>query len=559
MQRVPNHQFLYDRGGTLYFRRAVPVEVRAAFGGKREVLVSLKTSNLKEARHLLHRHLAAFDQTLAQATGQADPTLASCPDIPASYASEPTREEMDEAVRVWLARRLETIPVDPDHDDALHQHTGYSMMAENARRSLRLQNPVPDLLVQWTTAAICEEHGWKLSAANEKYLQRVTGRGQVELGRRSANELAGEPRGAWDSTFAPDQYALDLARTAATGSARTKPVSVNDLFAGYVAEANLKPATVKAWKRHLAHLVAFLGHDDASKITGQHIVGWKERLLSEVDATGAARSQRTVNDTYLAGVRAIFRWAKDNQKIGVNPADGVRVRVPKKPKLRERDLTDAEALIILRATLEERSSRITPQMALAYRWVPWLCAYTGSRVNEITQARGSDVKMIDGIWSLEITPEAGTIKTDEARTVPIHSHLIEQGFLEAIRGQTGPLFYNPENHRGGTDGNPQYKKAGERLAKWVREIGVTGDVQPNHGWRHRFKSEAKRFGIPDARADVIQGHAPRTEGERYGSTPLSVLAAEIEKLGRYDTSMGAKATYLPPPAPKAASAPVAAS
>ncbi|MEC5293197.1 hypothetical protein, partial [Aurantimonas sp. C2-3-R2] len=31
------------------------------------------------------------------------------------------------------------------------------------------------------------------------------------------------------------------------------------------------------------------------------------------------------------------------------------------------------------------------------RWVPWICAYTGARVNEITQLRRQDIKQIDGI------------------------------------------------------------------------------------------------------------------------------------------------------------------
>jgi hypothetical protein len=76
------------------------------------------------------------------------------------------------------------------------------------------------------------------------------------------------------------------------------------------------------------------------------------------------------------------------------------------------------------------------------------------------------------------------------RRVPIHNHLIEQGFLKYVeeRRRTGkPLFYEPARARGGKGANPQWQKVGERLAEWVRvSLKVTG-VQPNHGWRHLWR------------------------------------------------------------------------
>jgi integrase len=79
--------------------------------------------------------------------------------------------------------------------------------------------------------------------------------------------------------------------------------------------------------------------------------------------------------------------------------------------------------------------------------VPWLCAYTGARVGEMTQLRGVDVLRQDGISALRITPEAGTVKTRKARVVPLHDHLIAQGFPEFVKTRgKGPLFYNERSH-----------------------------------------------------------------------------------------------------------------
>ena len=63
-------------------------------------------------------------------------------------------------------------------------------------------------------------------------------------------------------------------------------------------------------------------------------------------------------------------------------------------------------------------------------------------MGEITQLRGADVREEEGMWAIHITPAAGTVKTRQGRTVPIHEHLIDQGFLKFVtsRGK-GSLFY----------------------------------------------------------------------------------------------------------------------
>ena len=166
-----------------------------------------------------------------------------------------------------------------------------------------------------------------------------------------------------------------------------------------------------------------------------------------------------------------------------------------------------------------------------------MAAYTGGRVNEFSQLRGEDVQQIEGIWTINITPDAGTVKAKEARIVPLHQHLLDQGFLEMVaeRGP-GPLFYDPNLQRVPKDSNRHFKKVGERLADWVRkDVGITDpDVQPNHAWRHTFKTMSYAAGIEERVADAIQGHAPSTTGRRYGGAPLRAKADAIAKLPRFE-------------------------
>ena len=115
---------------------------------------------------------------------------------------------------------------------------------------------------------------------------------------------------------------------------------------------------------------------------------------------------------------------------------------------------------------------------------PAFCAYTGARVNEITQLKPEDFLVHEGIDVIWIVADAA--KTRQYRLVPLHDHLLEQGLLKYVklRGQL-PLFYDPGRSRGGKSANPQYQKAAERLASWVRELGVDDEnVAPIRAFAH---------------------------------------------------------------------------
>src|SRR5262249_10482052 len=137
---------------------------------------------------------------------------------------------------------------------------------------------------------------------------------------------------------------------------------------------------------------------------------------------------------------------------------------------------------------------------------------------------------------LRLTPEAGTIKTGATRTIPIHELLIAQGFVDFVRTRgDGPLFYNPENTAKGiadptNPRRPRAVKTRERLATWVRKIGVKDpQVRPNHAWCHTFKQIAERHHISEKVSDEITGHAPLTLGRGYGRPNLLDMAAALKK------------------------------
>jgi hypothetical protein len=98
-----------------------------------------------------------------------------------------------------------------------------------------------------------------------------------------------------------------------------------------------------------------------------------------------------------------------------------------------------------------------------------------------------------------------------------------------------PLFYDPSRSRGGKPGNPQFKKVAERVGEWVSlGLGIK-NVQPNHGWRHRFKSVARHVKMDREVEGFITGHRPKRQGASpdYGDRWVETMANEIEKYPRY--------------------------
>lgn len=303
------------------------------------------------------------------------------------------------------------------------------------------------------------------------------------------------------------------------------------LWADFADAKDLAASTKKKWEPYFRQLIKRIGTDDMSSVTEQHLLDWRDALLA------SKVSRRNVKYGYLAAVRAFFRWAKEEKKLPTNPSAEVVVTISEKRKRKKTGFNDREARTILAAALGPQNEQMTEENVAARRWVPWLCAYTGARVNEITQLRACDVIDVDGIPCLHIRPEAGTVKTAEERTVPLHPHLLQMEFVEWAHRKKGetPLFYAIERQRKKDRKNPTYTSVGNKLADWVRNgLQIKNPkVAPNHAWRHRFKTEGRRAKMLWQVIDAIQGHAPRTDGEDYGEVPPDVMLPEILKYPWY--------------------------
>ncbi|MCJ2050254.1 DUF6538 domain-containing protein [Methylobacterium sp. J-070] len=503
--------------GVYYLRRRVPADL-VKLVGKTEEKVSLRTKDPAEAKA---RHFAEIykleERWATMRKGQQ------------ALSGKQVQALVGDIYRAKVAEHAD----DPGSPETWRRLADDERRRQDVRRRTAGKPSALRLATGWSEAeaVIRARHGEAVDEflADKGVVVSEADHRRILIAAAEATRLAHESilRNA-HGDYSPDGNAERFPpSTSAAGPLKFAPV-----WADYQRQSKLRPATVKRWSPILRKFIAFVGVDDLRRITPADVIRWRDKMLSE----GSGLDPITVRDVYLAAPKALLGFASDHSKIGVNPAANVTVKVKSKGTARDKDFRDEEAEKILSAALAPQNDLSSPELKDARRWIPWLCAYTGARVNEMTQLRQEDVMLIDRIWVVHITPEAGGTKTGFARAVPIHDHLIEQGFLAFAQGKAkGPLFYDSRRGRGGSAGNPHHVRMGQKIGEWVRAIGVKDpNVQPNHGWRHRFKTVGRTVGMDSQKLDFIQGHAADTEGRKYGRFPPRALKPEIDKIPRYE-------------------------
>jgi hypothetical protein len=253
-------------------------------------------------------------------------------------------------------------------------------------------------------------HAWDLDDAGRARMARalaaaiqraVLDRPQVAAGQLDPSAL--RDRAASTPALAtPNAIPPNVDASLRPGDSQT----LTGLLDGWWREAKAagrKPSTHESYRATIQSLVAYLKLDDASRVTAELVVGFKDHRLTVPSArTGKVASAKTVKDSDLSALKTIFGWAVTNRKMASNPAADITIKVGKPAKLRSKGFTDEEAEALLKASLAyvppERESAGT---AAAKRWVRWLCAFTGARVGELAQLRktaGSRLACAESPW-----------------------------------------------------------------------------------------------------------------------------------------------------------------
>ena len=392
--------------------------------------------------------------------------------------------------------------------------------SEEPRRKFKNKKFLP--VVRQEVDELLREEGLSLDTDSYERLAEQVFYNEIRLSYALMRRAEGDytPDG-WLEKVPTWQTPITLRRAAPAGDgpngAPRRGTPWSSLLDAWAAEPGRRERTIYEWRRVIGRLVKHLGHDDAERVSKADLIGWKDALVA------SGKGAKTVKN-HVDVVRALYNSALANERLGRkdNPAEGIRVGGRQDRSERRLPFTDEEAALILQSAREEEGVK---------RWVPWLLAFTGARLDEVCQAYTSDIRQDQGIWYLDINDERGKKlkNAGSARQVPLHQAILREGFLDYVNSlPQGRLFPDLKPDRFGSPGGTATKQ----LGRWTRSLGIKDPRKvPNHSWRHRFKDLCRDAGVEKAVNDALMGQASSDVGDRYGSGySLKTLAQAIEKI-----------------------------
>jgi integrase len=236
-------------------------------------------------------------------------------------------------------------------------------------------------------------------------------------------------------------------------------------------------------------------------------------------------SPQTIQKKYLSALNGIFSLA---QTTGAIPAGELPTKNHK--LFTKADKKKAQHKSGYKPFTDEELSQIfDPANLLALEkpcdfWLPLLGLFTGGRISELCQLKVSDIKQIDGIWSMDINDEdaAQTLKTPAAmRKIPLPPQLIQIGFLDYLElvrpyGDTIFPYVQPDkfNHYG--------KTPGRRFGEYLDRLKITSPNKVFHSFRSTSNNRLKQLGVGEETRCQFIGHEHDTVNSKVYSTAHAV-------------------------------------
>src|SRR4051794_13680383 len=516
--------WVHPKTGGLYYRKVIPPRASHLFGGKVEGRRSLGTRDPRQARVRYAEIAHGVEAPIAAASPPPGPAsherlcalpgewsrrkLAAWgpdPGAPREWAA--LAKDLHEDVKGIIVRDRRdrgTAAGGPLDDAALDRALFDDDGPTVAWPALAADLPEPLRTVAAEGDAIATGRGLHPGAASRDRLRTMAFRAALRLFGRMELRAGGDYGPDPNLAAYPALPAVTVERVPASGRRSRTVVTFASLVEGWALDRRPTEKARYTVAVRAGLLAKHLGHEDAARLTADDLRAWRRSLLEQGRAEATAAN-------YLNDVKTLLRWAVEAGRLPANPAEGVRT-AKRKPKAGERRLpfNDGEARLIL-----EKARGLQG----ADRWIPWLLAFTGARVEEVAQALVADVRERDGIAYLDINAEGegkSLKNAGSARRVPLHPALVAEGFLDYVAGlpRDGRLFPDLKAGPFG-DLSAAYSK---RAGRWVRSLGIA-DVRKvaNHSWRHRFKDVCRDAGVAKDVHDRLSGHSEGDVSGGYGS------------------------------------------
>lgn len=558
-----NKQFIY------YYRRAVPLELRSTFNGKTEIKRSLKTREIQVAMVRYGILAAQVELTLhdmkrtTMANDMIDPsTLIAIKKDAVAVSKEGTHAIWSGIVQALRGqtlkfdsgRAVEDVPITVQ-GDKLFRLDGSQVDALTIATALAYADSVgiPKMINEdiFKDGDIQCTVSWHESAEEqqEKRLQ--------ELGLTDEFiEVVASLKGGIEPITS------EVARQEALPKAKKKSsISFSQLYENYfVHRSNVKSTTNDESRKQFELFIDVNGDIDVSEIDHVMITNYVNTLRFKIPANvrkifkhetileimKKEKEHKRLNrkmmsvaniNKYISQLSGLFNYAVNHGYMEQNYATGKRLKDSVHGRDKREPFTEDEIVkIFTQVEPWASNNRKKPEIF----WINLIGLYSGARLGEICQLRTSDVREVTesncSCWVFEVNDEGfdKSVKTrNSTRLVPIHSKLIELGFLDYVkeRRQSGAgQLWDLEPHP--TKG---WSHTMSKRICYVHKQKANIN-KPFHCWRHTVCDLLmKNDDVRKEEQEAFVGHAIGGESMgRYGKgLSLSILKHTVECI-QYD-------------------------
>jgi integrase len=562
---------LYQRDGVWYVRKRVPKDLIHA-EKRSQIRLSLGTSSRKDAVDLYPVKMAEITLGFKKLREQVAAQGVLSEALTTARIELLGRAEVEKLVADWWSKRegLRKPVVDQTSDPD-------EMLEAVLDDADRVAHPGPEdgdvagrladrLLVDAGMAAYPRKVGAMRTASLEPavdrtaeqyhYLCKLISRAMRLEGALAKDHLLGREDAPYDRLFNPTGLwgEVDEAHT------------VRDLVRQYRAEREAefgKESTDRKYGLLFRILEEVLGPDTPVRSIGRaqcvEVMSFLKRMppnatkrfpkltlaqaVAKADAEGLDGLAPNTVASYMQNFSAMLRWAED---WGAKVATRGLVRT-RKAKVKRRRFYPEELRKLFAALEPFRSSDPTKY------WVPALALFTGARAGEICQLRVEDIEDVDGIRCLNLSEfdsdgrrvEDKHLKTSASeRYVPLHSALIQAGFLDFVEARHGEERLFPDLKPG-----PKNSYS-HNFSKWFgafkKRVGFDQPSLVFHSFRHGFRDACRTADIPEETSLALGGWAGINQATRYGDRAMvPVLDRAMQKIAFDDFTLP-RARRLPP-------------
>lgn len=543
------HLQQHSKTGRLSFRRAYPVELRRYIPNKPvELKRSLGASRINEPKALERFQAAAaeYDLVVSMARKSASSTF----------------DQLDERTITYIAKRFEhslhegaeQAVRDGKADSNLR---GWDWM-ENEFREWRRDQDFDAAEGHWGSSArrLLEAHGYHLDPQNTECFRKLCmALNDAAIVASTDVKLRLDGRGVIPLPPEPEVPASSPAHQ--TPAVPTDSVTVEQLIKAFrtVKDPSVSSSARVAYDASFRFLQGIVGADrplgslsradglalfeaarllprNLGKLTALQGLTVPEAIAKGRELKLPTIGPKTINDSYVANLRSLFKWAIDHEWLTRSPLpQGMAAVDPVAPEEKRDPFTDEQLRTIFGSEPWVTEEASAPK-SIQY-WGPLIALFMGLRRGEIAQLRVKDFSTADNVPVVAVAADGGgdgrSFKTGNARRrLAVHPELIQLGLLNFVGQQR-------KNDRAlWLDERPDARgRWGDGLSDWfTRLLGkrdISGRRLGMHSFRHNFEDRLREA---DLHATGLGAYiAGRKSGNRvaagYGKGGQGYSAAKL--------------------------------